>query len=82
MKYLHINVKDNLIGRSRSILRFKFIETRESSGIVLIEQRLALLSPYNGLYNGFNVIGSLDEQEVLYKNFSNDLYTNKFVLMF
>jgi len=53
--YLHIEVKDNGVGRGSSKPRPKFIKKQKSSGIELTKQRLDLLSQSTGLNTKFEI---------------------------
>jgi len=59
-EYLHIEVKDNGVGRGESKPRPKFIKKQKSSGVELTQQRLALLSQSTGLNTEFEIVDLFD----------------------
>ncbi len=58
---LHIDVKDNGVGRGNSKPRLKIIDKQKSSGVELTKQRLRLLSESTGLKTNFDIIDLSDE---------------------
>jgi len=63
--YLHIEVKDNGVGRQFSSTKPKpkFIKKQKSSGVELTKQRLRLLSESTGLKTEFEIIDLLDNND-------------------
>ena len=60
-KSLHIDVKDNGVGRGNSKPRLKIIDKQKSSGVELTKQRLRLLSESTGLKTNFDIIDLFNE---------------------
>lgn len=58
---LHIDVKDNGVGRGFSKPRPKFIKKQRSSGVQLTKQRLELLSQSSNLDTNFKIIDLSDK---------------------
>jgi len=57
---LVIEIKDNGVGRKKSIPKPKFIKKQKSSGVELTKQRLDLLSQSTGLKTSFEIIDLYD----------------------
>ncbi len=58
---LHVDIKDNGVGRGFSKPRPKFIKKQRSSGVQLTKQRLELLSQSSNLDTNFKIIDLSDE---------------------
>ena len=58
---LHIEIKDNGVGRGHSKPRHKFIKKQRSSGVELTKQRLRLLSESTGLKTNFEIVDLFDD---------------------